>query len=80
MLLRRGDSARAVQTGARSTGFSRRMAKRRKRLPHTGGPLDPPIGNYTKTFSDKHRLQLIAIPLYQAQGLRRENENASELN
>ena len=31
--------------------------------------LDPPLGNYAKTFSDKHKLQLIAIRLYQAQGL-----------
>src|SRR5262245_5360556 len=27
------------------------------------------MGNYAKTFSDKHRLQLIAIRLFQAQGL-----------
>jgi hypothetical protein len=33
------------------------------------GLLDAPIGNYSKTFSEKHRLQLIAIRVYQAQGL-----------
>jgi DNA-binding transcriptional MerR regulator len=31
--------------------------------------LDPPLGNYVKTFTDKHRLQLIAIRVYQAQGI-----------
>jgi len=31
--------------------------------------LDPPQGNYAKTFSEKHKLQLIAIRLYQSQGL-----------
>jgi len=35
----------------------------------TLGLLDPPIGNYAKTFSEKHKLQLIAIRLYQSQGL-----------
>jgi len=35
----------------------------------TLGLLDPPVGNYAKTFTEKHKLQLIAIRLYQAQGL-----------
>ena len=33
------------------------------------GLLDPPVGNYVKSFTDKHRLQLIAIRVFQAQGL-----------
>jgi DNA-binding transcriptional MerR regulator len=45
------------------------ITERNIRYYRTLGLLDPPIGNYTKTFSDKHRLQLIAIRLYQAQGL-----------
>jgi DNA-binding transcriptional MerR regulator len=45
------------------------ISERTIRYYRTLGLLDPPIGNYAKTFSDKHRLQLIAIRLYQAQGL-----------
>lgn len=45
------------------------ITERNIRYYRTLGLLDPPMGNYTKTFSDKHRLQLIAIRLYQAQGL-----------
>ena len=45
------------------------ITERNIRYYRTLGLLDPPIGNYAKTFSDKHRLQLIAIRLYQAQGL-----------
>ncbi len=45
------------------------ITERTIRYYRTLGLLDPPIGNYTKTFSDKHRLQLLAIRLYQAQGL-----------
>lgn len=45
------------------------LTERNIRYYRTLGLLDPPIGNYAKTFSDKHRLQLIAIRLYQAQGL-----------
>ncbi len=45
------------------------ITERNIRYYRTLGLLDPPLGNYTKTFSDKHRLQLIAIRLYQAQGL-----------
>ena len=45
------------------------ITERNIRYYRTLGLLDPPIGNYMKTFSDKHRLQLIAIRLFQAQGL-----------
>src|SRR5512136_2969870 len=45
------------------------ISERNIRYYRTLGLLDPPIGNYTKTFTDKHRLQLIAIRVYQAQGL-----------
>jgi DNA-binding transcriptional MerR regulator len=45
------------------------ITERNIRYYRTLGLLDPPIGNYTKTFTNKHRLQLIAIRLYQAQGL-----------
>ena len=33
------------------------------------GMLDAPVGGYVKSFTEKHRLQLLAIRLYQAQGL-----------
>ena len=45
------------------------ISERNIRYYRTLGLLDPPIGNYTKTFTDKHRLQLIALRVYQAQGL-----------
>jgi len=45
------------------------ITERNIRYYRTLGLLDPPLGNYTKRFSPKHRLQLIAIRLYQAQGL-----------
>lgn len=45
------------------------ITERNIRYYRTLGLLDPPIGNYTKTFSEKHRLQLIAIRVFQAQGL-----------
>ncbi len=45
------------------------ITERNIRYYRTIGLLDPPIGNYTKRFTDKHRLQLLAIRLYQAQGL-----------
>src|SRR5690349_20950219 len=45
------------------------ITERNIRYYRTIGLLDPPIGNYVKTFSNKHRLQLIAIRIYQAQGL-----------
>jgi DNA-binding transcriptional MerR regulator len=45
------------------------LSERTIRYYRTLGLLDAPLGNYTKTFSEKHRLQLIAIRLFQAQGL-----------
>jgi len=45
------------------------ITERNIRYYRTLGLLDPPLGHYTKTFTDKHRLQLIAIRVYQAQGL-----------
>ncbi|PWU17709.1 MAG: hypothetical protein C5B50_10855 [Verrucomicrobia bacterium] len=45
------------------------ITERNIRYYRTLGLLDPPLGNYVKTFSNKHRLQLIAIRLFQAQGL-----------
>lgn len=45
------------------------ITERNIRYYRTLGLLDPPLGNYTRTFTDKHRLQLIAIRIYQAQGL-----------
>ncbi len=45
------------------------ISERNIRYYRTLGLLDPPLGNYIKSFTDKHRLQLIAIRLYQAQGL-----------
>ena len=45
------------------------LTERTIRYYRTLGLLDAPLGNYTKTFNDKHRLQLIAIRVYQAQGI-----------
>src|ERR1700739_3759040 len=45
------------------------ITERTIRYYRTLGLLDPPLGNYTRTFSQKHKLQLIAIRLYQSQGL-----------
>lgn len=45
------------------------VTERTIRYYRTLGLLDAPLGNYTKTFSEKHRLQLIAIRIYQSQGL-----------
>lgn len=45
------------------------ITERTIRYYRTLGLLDPPLGNYAKTFSAKHRLQLIAIRFYQSQGL-----------
>ncbi len=44
------------------------ITERNIRYYRTLGLLDPPLGHYTKIFTDKHRLQLIAIRLFQAQG------------
>jgi DNA-binding transcriptional MerR regulator len=48
---------------------SEELTERTIRYYRTLGLLDPPVGNYAKTFSQKHRLQLVAIRFYQAQGL-----------
>lgn len=45
------------------------ITERTIRYYRTLGLLDAPLGNYIKTFSQKHKLQLIAIRLYQSQGL-----------
>jgi len=45
------------------------LTERNIRYYRTLGLLDPPIGSYVKTFSEKHRWQLIALRLLQAQGL-----------
>jgi DNA-binding transcriptional MerR regulator len=45
------------------------ITERTIRYYRTLGLLDAPSGNYTKTFSQKHKLQLIAIRAYQSQGL-----------
>ncbi len=45
------------------------ISERTIRYYRTLGLLDPPVGSYVKTFTDKHRLQLIAIRVYQAQGI-----------
>ncbi|HEY5915659.1 MAG TPA: MerR family transcriptional regulator [Verrucomicrobiae bacterium] len=45
------------------------ITERNIRYYRTLGLLDPPLGHYARRFTDKHRLQLIAIRLYQAQGL-----------
>lgn len=45
------------------------ISERTIRYYRTLGLLDAPVGNYVKTFTDKHRLQLIAIRVYQAQGI-----------
>lgn len=48
---------------------SEEISERTIRYYRTIGLLDPPLGSYVKTFSQKHKLQLIAIRIYQAQGL-----------
>jgi len=45
------------------------ISERTIRYYRTLGLLDPPLGSYVKMFNDKHRLQLIAIRVYQAQGI-----------
>ena len=45
------------------------ISERTIRYYRTLGLLDAPQGNYTKTFTEKHRLQLIAIRIYQSLGL-----------
>jgi len=45
------------------------ISERTIRYYRTLGLLDAPHGNYVRSFSVKHKLQLIAIRLFQAQGL-----------
>ncbi len=45
------------------------ITERTIRYYRTLGLLDPPLGAYVRSFSDKHKLQLMAIRLFQAQGL-----------
>src|SRR5262249_41924882 len=45
------------------------ITERNIRYYRTIGLLDAPLGNYTKRFTEKHRLQLIAIRVFQTQGL-----------
>src|SRR5260221_2483157 len=68
--------ARAVQEWCDEHGIvpangqaSEAITERTIRYYRTLSLLDAPIGNYTKSFSEKHRLQLIAIRVYQAHGL-----------
>ena len=68
--------AEAVQAWCEKHGISpangqasEAITERTIRYYRTLGLLDAPLGHYTKTFADKHRLQLIAIRVYQAQGI-----------
>jgi DNA-binding transcriptional MerR regulator len=45
------------------------LTERTIRYYRTIGLLDAPVGGYVKSFTEKHRLQLLAIRLYQALGL-----------
>ena len=45
------------------------ITERNIRYYRTLGLLDAPLGNYVKSFGEKHFLQLAAIRVYQAQGL-----------
>jgi DNA-binding transcriptional MerR regulator len=48
---------------------SEEITERTIRYYRTLGLLDAPLGNYAKTFTEKHKLQLIAIRFYQSMGL-----------
>jgi DNA-binding transcriptional MerR regulator len=68
--------AQAVQAWCVEHGISpangqaaEELSERTIRYYRTLGLLDAPLGNYVKTFGDKHRLQLIAVRVYQAQGI-----------
>jgi DNA-binding transcriptional MerR regulator len=68
--------AQAVQSWCQKHGISpangqaaEEITERTIRYYRTLGLLDAPLGSYVKTFSDKHRMQLIAIRVYQAQGI-----------
>jgi DNA-binding transcriptional MerR regulator len=45
------------------------ISERTIRYYRTLGLLDAPMGSYVKSFSEKHRLQLVAIRIYQTQGI-----------
>jgi MerR HTH family regulatory protein len=45
------------------------VSERNIRYYRTLGLLDAPVGSYVKSFNEKHLLQLLAIRIYQAQGL-----------
>ena len=45
------------------------ISERTIRYYRTLGLLDAPMGSYVKSFSEKHRLQLLAIRIYQTQGI-----------
>jgi DNA-binding transcriptional MerR regulator len=45
------------------------VTERNIRYYRTLGLLDAPVGSYVKSFTEKHLLQLLAIRVYQAQGL-----------
>ena len=45
------------------------VTERTIRYYRTLGLLDAPAGSYVKTFTEKHRLQLLAIRIYQARGV-----------
>src|SRR5450432_1074461 len=45
------------------------ISERTIRYYRTIGLLDAPMGSYVKSFSEKHRLQLLAIRIYQTQGI-----------
>ena len=45
------------------------ISERTIRYYRTLGLLDAPLRSYVKSFSEKHRLQLLAIRVYQTQGI-----------
>jgi DNA-binding transcriptional MerR regulator len=45
------------------------VTERNIRYYRTLGLLDAPVGSYVKSFTEKHLLQLLAVRIYQAQGL-----------
>ena len=68
--------AQAVQAWCDKHGISpangqaaEEISERTIRYYRTLGLLDAPLGSYIKTFGGKHLLQLIAIRVYQAQGI-----------
>jgi DNA-binding transcriptional MerR regulator len=68
--------AEAVQAWCKKHGIlpangqaAEALTERTIRYYRTLGLLDAPLGNYARTYTEKHRLQLIAIRVYQAQGI-----------